>query len=670
MRPSTFTKGDRYKLIAVFTAATALTFLATRHSLLYVLLTVFPALGVALLIMRTRILRHFAKTPIQQVAYVSLVEPVYNRYTINVGTDEDGNPITERRSEVVGYKRRDPPLKRYIDPCYVDFEEYIAGKGNPMVLVCGLPGMGKSELEKVLLLSTVKVPKIVFSFKPNDTHLRLPYPVIDVSRHTPNPFQDAEAFSIAYALAFPANLTGIMLSQVRAIVKSLARDSRDLKQFRDNVSRMKRKATDIQLEALALIEQQIESLAVGEGSFSIDLTKDVVMDFSRLEEPAKTFYAETALRQIWSSLTGRLPATGISHGMTLVRGGGDERPAPRVAIVIDEAWRLTQLYEANTRSVLDTIMLQVRQFGTLHTATQNYTDIPDNLGQFGTKLAFNTTVPKDLDAMSKIDPGYAWVVKNLRPHEFVDLSFRVEDDGLIPVFRADMAELPARGVEYAEPAQVTATTTTTTSRPTVAEEKRDYESEILDALKASPLHQTGIDKALGIEREDKARLKVKDALRRLVNAKEVGRIKYVDAAGKEKVLCYVSDPNLSPMHDYMQKEAAGVLRSGGVGVSKLNRTGSGSVADIETPGLDVEIETGLKHSPSDLAERLSRSVEPVVIVVPNYEEKGRYSKYASARVRVAVMSELLEAAKVLTAEGKATGAAEKEPPEGGRGADP
>jgi hypothetical protein len=303
MKVSTFTREERYKLIALLCFFTFV-LLFTRRSPL-ALFAVFPAIGAALLIMKPRLQRKFARTPIRQVAYVSLTEPVYRYYNANVGEDEDGRPVTERRREKVGEKRRDTPLKRRIDPCYVDFQEYISSKGNPLVMVCGRSGMGKSELMKALLLTVVKARKIVFSFKPNDTHLRLPYPVVDVSRTIPNPFQDADAFSTAYALAFPANLRGIMLSEARAIVKNIAGESKDWNQFRANLKRMEKKATDIQLEALALIEQQTGSLAVGEGSsFSIaGLTKDVVLDFSRLDEAAKTFYAEIALRQIWKSLT-------------------------------------------------------------------------------------------------------------------------------------------------------------------------------------------------------------------------------------------------------------------------------------------------------------------------------------------------------------------------------
>ena len=77
-------------------------------------------------------------------------------------------------------------------------------------MVCGRSGMGKSELMNVLLLSA-KEPKIVFSFKPNDAYLRMPCQVIDISKHIPDPFQDADAFSIAYALDLPSEREGYHL---------------------------------------------------------------------------------------------------------------------------------------------------------------------------------------------------------------------------------------------------------------------------------------------------------------------------------------------------------------------------------------------------------------------------------------------------------------------------
>ena len=561
--------------------------------------------------MRTSILRKFARTPIRQVAFADLMEPVEEYRRSSSG---------ESRPVIVGYRKREIPLVRRIDHCYANFDEYIARKGNPSVMVCGRSGMGKSELMNVLLLSA-KEPKIVFSFKPNDAYLRLPCQVIDVSKHIPDPFQDADAFSIAYTLAFPANVRGITFSQVRAIVKSVARESKNWNEFKDNLKRTEKRATDIQKEALALIQAQIGGLVVGEGSFSMDLAKDMVLDFSYLDESAKTFYAEIALRQIWSSLTGRL-------------GAQEKR---RTLIVIDEVHRLTQLYEMEARTIVDTLMRQVRQFGALYTATQNYSDIPDALrNQFATQLTFNTTSERDLEAIRKIDSAYVWIVKELRPHQFIDLTFRVGNGGIVPIFQADRIELPERQAQYDEPANVAPV-------QQKAEDATDYESEILAILKKEPLHQTGIDRALGIEREDSRRLIVKKELKKLLDGDEIGRIRYLNSAGKEKVLYYIKDPNLSPIHDYMQKEAVSILTASGVQVSRSNATGDGSVPDTETPEFDIEIETGLKHSGADLQGRLSKSAKKVIILAPNYEEAGRYSRYASERVKVATMPELREA---------------------------
>jgi energy-coupling factor transporter ATP-binding protein EcfA2 len=610
MNVSTFTKKTKHEIVGFLILIASLLIYSRKPALMAVAL--IPIALAALLIMRTSILRKFAHTPIRQVAFADLLEPI-----IEYRQSASG----KSRPEIVRYGKREIPLVKRIEHCYVNFEEYIARKGNPSVMVCGRSGMGKSELMNVLLLAA-KEPKVVFSFKPNDAYLRMPCQVIDVSRHIPDPFQDADAFSIAYALAFPANVRGITFSQVRAIVKSVARESKNWNEFKDNLKRTERKATDIQKEALALIEAQIGGLVIGEGSFSIDLTKDTVLDFSYLDESAKTFYAEIALRQIWSSLTSRFSI---------------QEKQRKVLIVIDEVHRLTQLYEMEARTIVDTLMRQVRQFGALYTATQNYSDIPDALrNQFATQLTFNTTSERDLEAIRKIDSAYVWIVKELRPHQFIDLTFRVGNGGIIPIFKADRIALPERQVRYDAPANVAPV------QPKSAD-TTDYESEILNILRKTPLHQTGIDSALGIEREDSRRLVVKKELKKLLDGDEIGRIRYLNSMGKEKVLYYLKDPNLSPIHDYMQKEAVSILTSNNVKADRVNVTGNGSVPDIETSGFDVEIETGLKHSGADLQERLSQSTKKVIILTPNYEEAGRYSRYASERVKIATMPELKEA---------------------------
>ena len=53
--------------------------------------------------------------------------------------------------------------------------------------------------------------------------------------------------------------------------------------------------------------------------------------------------------------------------------------------------------------------------------------------------------------------------------------------------------------------------------------------------------------------------------------------------------------------------------------------------DISTELFDIECETGLKHSYSDLKDRIARNPKMLIIVCPNQEIKARYVKNCSIR---------------------------------------
>ncbi len=498
--------------------------------------------------------------------------------------------------------------------------------------------MGKSELMKMLLLN-LNSPKIIFSFKPNDSYLSLPYEIIDVSSHIPDPFQHADDFATAYALTFPANLRGIMLSQVRAITKTLARDSKDWNHFRQNLDRIEKKATDIQTEAIALIKEQIENLAVGEGSFSLDLTRNTVLDFSRLDESAKTFYAEVALRQIWNLMTG---INAISTQQTKAH-------TEKATIMIDEVHRLTQLYDLDARSVLDTIMRQVRQFGKLYAATQNYSDINDKFrNQFGTQLTFNTTSEQDLEAIRKIDPGYVWIVKELYQYEFIDLTFHVGNIGLVPIFQADLSEIPqSEKAQNVEPANIITANSTTTKAitPTLQPKKIiDYKAIIKDKIEEEPIWISGIasyfSDSYGVDK-DTAKLKVKDILQKLVNADELQRMKFDMVSGETVVLYFRksdNDETESPFHRWMIRQAIENCDDASV----IHTATSGeALPDIELSNCYVECETSLKKRTDDLEQRVRKfgSIKPMIILVPNSDLKETYQRLASDRVLVTTLKD-------------------------------
>ncbi|MDG7024155.1 MAG: ATP-binding protein, partial [Nitrososphaerota archaeon] len=617
------------KLIVILGLFTFL-LLFTRR-LPFVAFAVFPALGITLLVMRGRLSRRSARTPVRQVSYVSLIEPIYDHYTATVGRDEDGNPITERRSRVVGHKKREIPLATEIDPSYVDILQYIDDKRNPSVLISGRPGMGKTELMKLLLVHQ-KIPKVVFSFKPNDAYLQLPYNVVDISRHTPDPFQDADGFLMAYELAYPVNVRGIMLSEAAALVKSLAGRSRNWDELKRNLKSAKRDATDIQKEAFALIEGQTESLAVGEGTFKIDLTKDMVLDFSSLDESAKTFYAEIALRQIWESLA-MGPVAFAQYGKTNVR----------FLIAIDELHRLMQVYgEFGVKSVIDTLLRMVRQFGGVYAATQNHTDVPDRLRNlFGTQFVFNTSSENDLDAIRKVEPGYAWVAKELWPYHFIDVTFRAGREGIFPVFEAEPVELPEREVVYSEPVSLA---------PSELHERASAMSSYEEAIRATLAGEDRVASPTSLADEfaenngvetNVAKLRVSKALQGMLNNDELQRTKVeMPEDGRVNVLYFrrSANENESPLHRWMVKR----IIEGCKDVIHVASSGE-ALPDVETTSRYVEAETGLKRRTDDLEDRIARfgKAKPFVIVVPNGDIKETYRKLESGRVTVKTLYEFL-----------------------------
>ena len=74
---------------------------------------------------------------------------------------------------------------------------------------------------------------------------------------------------------------------------------------------------------------------------------------------------------------------------------------------------------------------------------------------FATQFCFNTDSKADMEVIRAIDEGYAWTAEELESYEFIDLTFRVGNRGLFPIFRADMVKLTEREVRYDEPAEVT-----------------------------------------------------------------------------------------------------------------------------------------------------------------------------------------------------------------------
>jgi hypothetical protein len=322
-----------------------------------------------------------------------------------VGPDSSEHPSTPYKMR--GY---DWEEGRVSEDLIVHARKYIAEKPNQNVLVCGASGEGKSVLMRHLL-RRAKSPKVILSFKPNDEYLKLGYPIADVARAIPNPFQDVNSFITAFAITFPLDVIGVVASQVPALLFNLASECEDWDDFLDRLEkRVKHPRDRVQLTALHFIDEHVKLLVYGSRIDADSLLStvvkgegSVVFDFSKLNESAKVFYSELLLSQLWTRLES---------------GGGDGK---RLIVCVDEAYRLTRGTFQRYHSVLYEMARDIRHAGALWTSTQDYTDMQDDIrNQFETQFVFKTTAKADLDALRAIDPMMSWAASALPSHHFFD----------------------------------------------------------------------------------------------------------------------------------------------------------------------------------------------------------------------------------------------------------
>ena len=534
--------------------------------------------------------------------------------------------------------------ERNPDSRRVDMNQYIKNKPNSNVLVCGASGQGKSKLMRHLLKSFVGYKKIIFSMKHGDEYTRMGYPAIDVTMLAPNPFQNLETFTSAFAITFPIDTVGITASQVPALVRDMARGCNDWDDFLQALEKRMRETKDkIQLSALYFIQEQIKSVVVAttssKDSFASPLSllqgnlsngNSIVIDLSTLNDSAKIFYSELLLRQIWEDLKSQ--------------SIGD-----KTLVCIDEAHRLTRGSIGRYRTIIHEMAREIRERGALWTSTQNYTDLDDSIrNQFESQLVFRTTSKADLDALRTIHPTLAYVASIIQDHAFFDAKYKeLETKLLIFYYHPCTASFGAQVkihwvMEQDEPVSTEEYLSTTKAiTPTLQSKKIiDYEAIIKDKIKQEPIWISGIasyfsDK-YGIDK-DAAKLKVKDILQKLVNADEVQRMKFDMVSGETVVLYFRKSDNESPLHRWMIRQ---VLANCDQDDAIIHVASSGeALPDVELSYCFVECETSLKKRTDDLEQRVAKfsSDKPMIILVPNRDAEESYERFASDRVIVTTL---------------------------------
>ena len=290
---------------------------------------------------------------------------------------------------------------------------YIHGKSNRNVLITGSSGQGKSKLTRYLL-GEMPYQKLVFSFKAGEEYLKMGYAIRDISKSLPNPFSNAEAFISAFVVAFPIGSIGIQASLIPTTLEKLVKKSQSWQDFSKNAERELKTAKEANVRsALSYIKAQAPRLAYSSSGFAIG-SETAVLDFSALNDDAKSFYAELALRQVYSEM--------------------EQRKRKDVLICIDEAHRLTTGNFGRYHSIIVEMSREIRDKGMLWITTQNYTDIPDSIrNQFASQFMFKSTGQNDMVALKAIEPLLAWTVSSLPNHYFVDAQFQ-NLHTFIPVF--------------------------------------------------------------------------------------------------------------------------------------------------------------------------------------------------------------------------------------------
>jgi hypothetical protein len=510
--------------------------------------------------------------------------------------------------------------------------ERIEEKENANVFTAGASGAGKSSLVRLLLRKFEGRRRIiVFSFKANDTHLRIGYAVADVAEIAPNPFTDVEAMVSAFAIAFPVSAIGVTASQIPSLVRELAYDCDSWKDFDRNLERRIGETKDrVQLSALFFVKEQTMSLHPREAdpkkagliSRALESGIDLVLDFAGLPDSAKTFYAELLLRGIWNGLR-RKPA---------------ETETPKKTIVyVDEAHRLTRGTFEKYHSILSEMAREIRERGALWTSTQNYTDIEDDIrNQFASQYVFYTSAKADLEALKAIDPILSWTVSRLPKHQFVDAKSKyVHQEVGIFSFGLDGKE-DDRPPPLAEVLE---------GIPPIGEGPKalDYGKEVRDALSTDGVVWVSdlsgrLEQRYSVDKGE-AKLNVRRGLEKMVQAGDVEKTWFVLPNGNRAILHYLGgDPtNESGLHRWMVNRAAKGQEQAGRKVLHVAKSGE-DAPDVETETEYIECETGKKRRTDDLEARIAwLTRKPFVILVPNEDVKTDYLKLQNDRVKVEVI---------------------------------
>ncbi len=482
-----------------------------------------------------------------------------------------------------------------------DFKDYITDRNNHNLFVAGRSGSGKSTLMRYLINLFPTSAKAIFSFKSGDEYLKLGIPILRISDHPGDPFADREAFVQSFLVTYPMNSQGIMAASVPNLLRTAIKESGSWTELRKNIETAmeKEKQGSITHSTYSFIQQKLADLELHSQPCAIDLNKDIVLDFSGLNEAAKTFYAELYLRQAWHSIEASQP-----------------EPMKHI-IIIDETHRLLK----SDATIFGEVARLIRSRGAIWCGTQNYTDLPDYVrNQFAMHLLFSTKSDKDLKALREINILLPFTATELKDHHFTDAATRELHDA-IPIYTADI-----QGFKDMEESYIVPETDKSAQIEAKPKEMPDYRERVLKMLTKEASWPSELAREIAKEdvtEQESVKFAVSKALKMLQNDGLIAR-QMIKLKDKEVMLYYKRDSAMSGLHKFMEREVTKQLEEQGI-TYDLAKQGEDN-PDIMTKNFDIEIETGLKHDLTEVQQKLSKATKKTYVVVPNEAEKERHKK--------------------------------------------
>jgi hypothetical protein len=525
----------------------------------------------------------------------------------------------------------------------VDFQAYLSQKGqNRNIAISGMARSGKTYLLYWLISQLsefrtedgkiIPLHKVIFQAKDSDRFSEIGgISTLFLSKIVPNVFQDANAFIMAWRLAFSLNNMGITALRIEPklldIIKRI-RDNPSWEAFNTELQKMlEGEKSNITLEALTTIQNVFRAIAYDENTeqyrkmANMELPKDIVLNFSGLNNFAFTFFAEYLLRQL---------DTEIEKG---------EREG--TSIIVDEAHIFNR-----EGSIIPRISAVISSRGSLVVSTQQLHTIEGQLkGNCATQFSFKQTEPKDLNVASALSEAYHWILQRLYPYEFVDLAQTDSHKGIY-VFQLLNPEIHFTPIIEWKPIMENKTQDSKGEGSSEKAEKKniDYQTDVLAFLsQAGNISEIGkrfADKYGGNGEDYKK--DIKGIPKKLVKLGEINvePVEYVKFGERQVFkgntnIYFRKNENPSGLHTYLVNMTADVIYHKGITDFKIMPSGIGT-ADIESAKYVFEIETGLKNDINDIKNRIDiykKQSKGTIIIVPNEETKKKYEeKYPSVKV--------------------------------------